>query len=225
MLNPNKSDFNNLDIKKNLEFDFKIIRIFDIIIALVALIPFSLIFIITSLAILLEDKSNPIYKDRRLGKNKIPFYLIKFRSMFKNAESMEKQNKEIYEKLRSDQHKVENHPYVTKVGKFIRKTSIDELPQLINVLKGEMSIVGPRALKIDEEEKFRNENPEYAKYLDAHFEVKPGITGFWQVSGRSRIDFKKRIRMEAYFARNFTILNYILILFKTPIAVLRAETH
>lgn len=225
MLNPNNSEFYKLDSKKNLEFDFKIIRLFDILIASVALIPFSLIFVVVTLAIYIEDRHNPIYKDRRLGKNKIPFYLIKFRSMFKNAESMEKQNKEIYEKLRSDQHKVENHPYVTKVGKFIRKTSIDELPQLINVLKGEMSIVGPRALKIDEEEKFRNENPDYLKYLDAHFEVKPGITGFWQVSGRSKIDFKKRIRMEAYFARNFTVFNYILVLFKTPVAVLRAETH
>lgn len=225
MLDPNKSEFTSLEPKKNLEFDFKIIRILDILIATIALIPFSLIFLIVSTAILLEDKSNPIYKDRRLGKYKTPFYLIKFRSMFKNAESMEKQNKEIYEKLRSDQHKVENHPYVTKVGKFIRKTSIDELPQIINVLKGEMSIVGPRALKIDEEQKFRNENPEYAKYLDAHFEVKPGITGFWQVSGRSKIDFKKRIRMEAYFARNFTIANYIFVLLKTPIALLRAETH
>lgn len=225
MLDSNKSDFNSLDPKKDLSLHFKIIRVLDILIVIVAFIPFLFIFVLTALAIYIEDKNNPIYKDRRLGQFKIPFKLIKFRSMFTNAESLERNNKEIYEKLRSNEHKVENHPYVTKVGRFIRKTSIDELPQLLNVLKGEMSIVGPRALKIDEEDKFRKENPEYAKYLDAHFEVKPGITGFWQVSGRSKIDFKKRIRMEAYFARNFTVINYLIILFKTPIAILRAETH
>ncbi len=225
MLDPSKNEFFELEPKKDLSFHFKVIRVFDILISIFFLIPISLIFIIVSIAIFIEDRNSPIYVDRRLGKGKRIFNLIKFRSMFKNAEAMEKADKNIYEKLRSNEHKIENHPFVTKVGKFIRKTSIDELPQFINVLRGDMSIVGPRALKIDEEEKFRGENPDYAKYLDAHFEVKPGITGYWQVSGRSKIDFKKRMRMEAYFARNFTIPNYFLVLFQTPIAILRAETH
>jgi len=145
--------------------------------------------------------------------------------MFKNASELERNNKKVFKQLRSGEHKVKDHPYVTKIGRFIRKYSIDEMPQFINVLLGDMSIVGPRALKIDEEDKFRSENPKIAEYLDVIFEVKPGITGFWQVSGRSKIDFDKRIKMEAYYARVKDIVNDILIMLETPLAVIRAETH
>ena len=200
-------------------------RLMDIIISITALVVFSPILLITSLLIYLEDKHSPLFVDTRLGKGKKPFPFFKFRSMVVNAHELERKNKEIYKQLRSGEHKVENHPYVTKVGKFIRKYSIDEMPQFINVLLGDMSVVGPRALKIDEEKKFRKENPDHVKYLDALFEVKPGITGFWQVSGRSNIDFRKRMRMEAYYARTHSILKDILILLKTPLAVLKAETH
>ncbi len=210
--------------KKRLFYPY-ISRIMDIFIALMSLIIFSPILLITSLLIYLEDKHSPFFIDTRLGKNKKPFSFFKFRSMLVNAHELERKNKEIYKKLRSGEHKVENHPYVTKVGKFIRKYSIDEMPQFINVLRGDMSVVGPRALKIDEEKKFREENPDHIKYLDALFEVKPGITGFWQVSGRSNIDFRKRMRMEAYYARTHSILRDIIILLKTPLAVLKAETH
>lgn len=210
--------------KKRLFYPF-LSRLMDIIISITALVVFSPILLITSLLIYLEDKHSPLFVDTRLGKGKKPFPFFKFRSMVVNAHELERKNKEIYKQLRSGEHKVENHPYVTKVGKFIRKYSIDEMPQFINVLLGDMSVVGPRALKIDEEKKFRKENPDHVKYLDALFEVKPGITGFWQVSGRSNIDFRKRMRMEAYYARTHSILKDILILLKTPLAVLKAETH
>ncbi|PIR43001.1 multidrug MFS transporter [candidate division WWE3 bacterium CG10_big_fil_rev_8_21_14_0_10_32_10] len=215
----------DLPEKKRAPIYFIVTRIIDIIVAIFALIILSPLLAVISLAIFIEDRHSPIYVDKRLGKDKKIFGFYKFRSMFVNASQMERNNKEVYKKLRSAEHKIENHPYVTKVGKFIRKASIDEIPQFINVIKGEMSVVGPRALKVDEESKFRSENPKHHKYLDALFEIKPGITGIWQISGRSKIDFEHRIRMEGYYARTYSVLNNILIMLKTPIAILRAETH
>lgn len=220
-----KYKIKNLPPKKSAPVYFFMVRVMDILISVVALILLSPILLITVLAILIEDKTNPIFISHRLGKNKEPFKFIKFRSMVPNAFELERKNKEVMKKLRSGKHKVENHPYVTKVGRFIRKYSIDELPQFINVLTGDMSFVGPRALYADEVNKFYKEYPNEKKYMDAIFEVKPGITGFWQVSGRSKIPFKKRIRMEAYYARNYNIFEDILIILKTPFAVLKADTH
>lgn len=217
-------DHIKLPKKQRAKLYFFLIRIIDLIVAFFGIIIFSPLLVVIALLIFLEDRHSPIYIDRRLGKDRKIFKFYKFRSMYVNAEKMEKADKEIYTKLRTGEHKIENHPFVTKIGKFIRKSSIDEMPQFLNVLKGDMCIVGPRALKIDEEEKFRKENPEYKKYLDAFFEVKPGITGYWQVSGRNNLDFHKRIRMEACYARNYSVLNYIVIMFKTPIAVFKHET-
>jgi len=202
------------------------LRVIDIIVSICALIIFSPALILVSLAILIEDKHNPFYVDMsRLGKDKKRIKFYKFRSMIVNASEMERKNKEIYKQIRSGVHKIENHPYVTKVGRFIRKYSIDEMPQFLNVLSGEMSVVGARALKHDEVEKFLKEEPSYAKYMNALFEFKPGITGIWQVSGRSKIDFKTRLRMEAYYNRKRNLLTDILVMLKTPLAVLKAETH
>ena len=219
------SKYSGLGPKKTANFYFSVTRVLDVSISFLALIVFSPIIIVTCIAIFLEDGQNPIFIDKRLGKDKRIFNFYKFRSMIVNASNLEMENKELYSRLRSGEHKMKDHPYVTKVGKFIRKYSIDEMLQFINVLKGDMSVVGPRALKIDEEKKFRAENPNLARYLDTLFEVRPGITGMWQVSGRSKIDFKKRIQMEALYARTYSLFSNILIMLKTPIAVLKAETH
>lgn len=218
-------EFFDLPPKKDAHVYFFMVRVLDLIVSITSIVLLFPVYILISLAILLEDGHSPIYVDKRLGKNKRPIRFFKFRSMKVNASELEKANKDLYTKLRTGEHKVKDHPYVTKVGKFLRKSSLDEIPQFFNVLEGTMSFVGPRALKTDEEKKFRDENPDYVKYLDALFEVKPGITGFWQVSGRSKIDFHKRIRMEAYYARTYSIINDILLIIKTPIAVLKAETH
>ena len=218
----------NLDVipkKMNCPFCTVFGRFLDITVSLGALLLFSPLLVIVATLIYLEDKGNPLFVDDRVGRYKRTFKFYKFRSMFKNASELERNNKKVFKQLRSGEHKVKDHPYVTKIGRFIRKYSIDEMPQFINVLLGDMSIVGPRALKIDEEDKFRSENPKIAEYLDVIFEVKPGITGFWQVSGRSKIDFDKRIKMEAYYARVKDIVNDILIMLETPLAVIRAETH
>lgn len=200
-------------------------RFLDIIVSLAAILIFTPLWILVAIAIYVEDAGNPIFVDTRLGKDRKMIKFFKFRSMFHNASELERKNKKVYKQLRSGEHKVKDHPYVTKVGRFIRKYSIDEMLQFFNVLAGDMSVVGPRALKVDEEDKFRRENKHLGKHLDMLFEVKPGITGYWQVSGRSNIDFETRIKMEAYYARVKDVINDILIMLETPLAVIRAETH
>jgi len=225
MLKKQTDDFYDLPTKRKAPLYFFLVRILDIFVAVVGIIILFPLYVITAMAIMIEDPHNPFYTPKRVGKNKKLFTFIKFRSMLHNAWELERKDKELMKKLRGGKHKVENHPYVTKVGKFIRKYSIDETPQLINVLVGQMSFVGPRALFPDEIEKFYKDYPNHKKYMDALFQVKPGITGFWQVSGRNKIDFDKRIRMEAYYARNYNIFDDLLIILKTPFAVLKAETH
>jgi lipopolysaccharide/colanic/teichoic acid biosynthesis glycosyltransferase len=224
MLKAADSDFKDLPPKKTANLYFFLVRILDILVAITGLIFSSPILLITALAIFIEDPHNPFYTPKRVGKNKKEFTFIKFRSMVHNAWELERKDKELMKKLRGGKHKVDNHPYVTKVGKFIRKYSIDELPQLVNVLLGQMSFVGPRALFPDEIQKFYKDHPDHKKYMDALFEVKPGITGYWQVNGRNKIDFDKRIRMEAWYARQYNIFYDLLIILKTPLAVLKSET-
>lgn len=219
------NDFKNLPFKKEAQGYFFMVRVLDIVLSICAIIILLPVYFIIAAAIYIEDTHNPIYISMRLGKNMKPFRFIKFRSMVHNAWELERKNKEIMSQLRGGKHKVENHPLVTKVGKFIRKTSLDESIQFINVLKGDMSVVGPRAQYQDEVDKFLKESPDHKKYIDAFYEVKPGITGFWQISGRNKIDYDKRMRMEATYARTYSILNYLTILLKTPRAVIKAETH
>lgn len=225
MLKKQTDDFYDLPPKKDAKLYFLLVRVIDLVVSITGLLILSPLILITALAIYIEDHHNPFYTSYRLGKDENPFKFYKFRSMYVNAWDLERKNKKVMKQLRSGKHKVENHPYVTKVGRFIRKYSIDEIPQLINVLKGDMSFVGPRAQFKDEVDKFRKEYPDHEKYVKAFFEVKPGITGFWQVSGRNKIDFDKRMRMEAYYARDYNIFDDLFIILKTPFAVLKAETH
>jgi lipopolysaccharide/colanic/teichoic acid biosynthesis glycosyltransferase len=120
-------------------------------------------------------------------------------------------------------YKPKNDPRVTPIGKFIRRYSIDEMPQLINVLKGEMSIVGPRPYLPDELKEQQTKYPGTEKYVKIMQQAKPGITGFWQVSGRSDVTFDKRIVMDAYYADKKSILLDILIMLKTPWAMITGK--
>lgn len=203
----------------------------DILGSIVAIIIFSPVMIATAIAIKLTSEG-PILVEpenshlRRLGKNGKPFRLFKFRSMFVNADGVLKTDpkyKNLYKIYKASSFKLHKDPRVTKVGKFIRKYSIDETPQFLNVIKGEMSLVGPRPYHEDELIEQQQKYPGTEKYVKEMHKVKPGITGYWQVQGRSDVNFDKRIEMDAYYARKKSIWFDILILLKTPYAMISGK--
>lgn len=180
-------------------------RIIDVVGALCGIIVFSPIFIITSILIKLESKGSIIFKQIRVGKDSKPFYIYKFRSMKTDAPNMatnDLKNPEVY---------------ITRVGKFIRKTSIDELPQLFNILKGDMSIVGPRPVIEKERDllQLRRES-----YID---KIKPGVTGWAQINGRDNLDVEEKVKYDKEYLWNRSIKFDIYIIFKTVIKVLKGS--
>lgn len=177
------------------------------------LILISPLILVSCLAIWAEDKGNPIFWQERIGKDGAPFKMVKLRSMRIGAESelgslSEKDKAEF-----SSAFKLKKDPRITKVGHFIRRTSIDELPQLWNVLKGDMSLVGPRPPLLIEKEA-------YGEHLQKVMSVKPGITGYWQVHGRSETDFGERIIMAEYYIDHMDVKLDFKILIETFGAVL-----
>lgn len=207
-------------------------RTIDVLGSVFLLALFSPIFLATAIAIKLSSPG-PVFVEktnkhmRRLGKNAKVFRLYKFRSMPVKADILEKikpEYKSAYiEKHTSGNYKPTNDPRVTKVGKFIRKHSIDEMPQLINVLKGEMSVVGPRPYLQEELEEQQGKFPGTEKYVKEMMTVKPGITGYWQVNGRIDVNFDKRIKMDAFYARKKSLLFDLLIILKTPWVMLAGK--
>ncbi|KKS31658.1 hypothetical protein A2380_00190 [candidate division WWE3 bacterium RIFOXYB1_FULL_43_24] len=199
-------------------------RIMDIVGALVGLVLFFPVFIAVSIWIKAVSPGGPVFADipDRVGKDKKPFKFMKFRSMFPNAHDYLVKNQELYKKYVENNYKLnaEEDPRIIKGGIFLRKYSIDELPQFINVLKGEMSIVGPRAYYFFEIEDQALKFPGTAELVDKAVSVKPGITGPWQVTGRSTIGFVERVKLDAKYAENKSILYDILIVLKTPYVVL-----
>jgi len=167
------------------------------------------------------DSPGPIFADtpKRVGKGKKLFRLFKFRSMIANAHQLLKTDpkfKKLYDQYKKNSYKLKDDPRVTKVGHFLRRFSLDELPQVFNILKGEMSLVGPRAYYPDELEEQQKVYPETKKYVKKILEVKPGITGYWQVSGRSEVNFDKRVKMDTDYVKKRSILFDLKIIFKTP---------
>lgn len=166
-----------------------------------------------------KDGGNAIYGHPRIGRNGKEFKCLKFRSMVVNS-------KEVLEHLLATDpeakaewdkdFKLRNDPRITKVGAFIRKTSLDELPQLFNVLKGEMSLVGPRPIIKDELERYEED-------VDYYLMAKPGMTGLWQVSGRNDVDYETRVYFDAWYVKNWSLWNDIAILFKTVNVVLKRD--
>ena len=203
-------------------------RLMDIVGAVALLFLFSPIIIVAAIVIKLTSQG-PIFADtpKRVGKNGKKFYTYKFRSMVLNAHEKllkdPKYKKYLKELKQGGNYKIMNDPRVTPVGRLIRKHSIDEVPQLINVIKGEMSIVGPRPYYQDELEFQQKKFPGTEKYVVEMLKVKPGITGYWQVAGRSDVKFDKRIEMDAYYARKRSIILDVLILLKTPWVMLSGK--
>lgn len=181
-------------------------RVIDIICSLLGLIILMPVFFIITILIRMEDRNSPaLFKQIRVGKDGKQFYMYKFRSMVTNAEELKvllfEQNE-----ATGPVFKMKDDPRVTNVGRFIRKTSLDELPQLVNVLKGEMSLVGPRPPLLDEVEK-------YTSYERQRLSVTPGLTCYWQVSGRSNIGFEQWIELDLKYIRerNFFVDSRLII--------------
>lgn len=202
-------------------------RLFDIIIALFLLVLFSPIMIITAILIKLDSKG-PIFADvpERIGQSGKKFRMYKFRSMIINAHFILRKDpkyKKLYEEYKRESYKLVNDPRVTRIGKFIRKHSIDEIPQLINVLKGEMSIVGPRATYDDELDGQQKRYPHIKNLVHKVLLVKPGITGLWQVTGRSEINFDKKMELDAQYVDDISFWLDLSIMIRTPLVMITGQ--
>lgn len=199
-------------------------RVIDIIGSIVGIILFSPIMLMISLWIKKVSPEGPVFADvpDRVGKEKIPFKFYKFRSMYPNSHELLKKDPELYEKYVKNNYKLssDEDPRLIRGGKFMRQSSLDEFPQFLNVLKGEMSLVGPRAYYFFEIEEQVKRFPESGQYLEKVFRIKPGITGLWQVSGRSDIGFVDRVKLDAEYAENISLLYDLWIVLKTPYVVL-----
>lgn len=195
-------------------------RVIDIIGGLVGIVLLIPVTILIGIVNIIFKENGPIfYSQERIGKNGKKFKMYKYRSMVVDADKKLKtilqENEELREEFKRTR-KLKNDPRITKIGKVLRKTSLDELPQLINVLKGEMSLVGPRAV-VDGEIDLFGEN------RDTVLSVKPGITGYWAANGRSNTTYEERVNMETFYAKNFNLALDIKILFKTVFSVVKRE--
>lgn len=193
-------------------------RLFDILVSGLSLIVFSPIFLLIAILIRSDSKGKAFYKHQRIGKNGETIYLYKFRSMYSDSnERLEEmlKNPEIRREW-EENFKLENDPRITRVGKILRKTSLDELPQLINILRGDMSIVGPRPVIENELEKYGEDKK---KFLS----VTPGLTGWWACNGRSCTSYEDRKKLELYYVEHRGIFLDLKIMFKTFISVIKGN--
>ncbi|WP_394627224.1 exopolysaccharide biosynthesis polyprenyl glycosylphosphotransferase, partial [Escherichia coli] len=193
-------------------------RLFDIIASIAIIILLSPVLLYIS-RLVKKDGGPAIYGHERIGQDGKPFKCLKFRSMVTNSKDV------LNELLQNDPEakrewdttfKLKNDPRITKIGAVLRRTSLDELPQLFNVLKGEMSLVGPRPIITAELERYNEE-------VDYYLLSKPGMTGLWQVSGRSDVDYETRVYLDAWYVKNWSMWNDIAILFKTVGVVLKKD--
>lgn len=193
-------------------------RLFDIIVSILLIILFSPILLITATAIKLDSPGPVLFKYKRVGQKGRPFNFIKFRSMKAGSHELryDKEFLQKYQNLRAGTPmiKIKDDPRITRVGKFIRRWSIDELPQLFSVLTGKMSLVGPRPHEVEEVKR-------YKKHHRRVLSIKPGITGLAQISGRSDLDFEEEIRLDTYYIENWSLKLDLSILARTPWAVMK----
>jgi len=182
-------------------------RLIDILGSLIGLIILSPLLFIIAILIKVESKGPIIFSQKRVGLNKKEFKMYKLRSMVCNAEELKDKLKDKNE-MSGPMFKIKDDPRITKIGKFIRKTSIDELPQLINVLKGDMSLVGPRP-------SLPNEVKEFEPWMLKRFEVKPGLTCYWQVMGRNAIDFENWMKLDIEYVNERSFWLDIKLILKT----------
>lgn len=186
-------------------------RIFDIVFALLVLTIFSPVYLILMILVALNSQGPIFYIQQRIGKDHRPFNCIKFRTMIDHADEALEVMMQNSDQMREEfQHsfKLKQDPRITNLGRFLRLTSLDEFPQFWNVLKGEMSVVGPRPLVPEE-------LPKYGRKINTVLKIKPGITGLWQVSGRNDIPYPKRVQIDVYYALSHSWLLDLWIVYKT----------
>jgi len=209
-------------MKKILFTIFK--RTIDILGSLILLILFSPIILITMILIKFDSNGPIFFKQKRVGKDSQEFWMYKFRSMYigDNDKRLRENYPELWKKYKESGWKLpmSEDPRITPIGKKIRSLTIDEFPQLINVLKGDMSLVGPRAYREEELQEQEKVYPKTKKYIQIIRSAKPGITGVWQTSGRNDITFEDRARMDAEYIQKQSFFEEIIIILKTPVSML-----
>ena len=193
--------------------DRAIKRMFDIVGSLVLLLLFSPLLLVIAIAIKLDTPGPVIYKRRVIGQGGKPLMAFKLRSMVANADELVAQNPRLLQQYQQNL-KIVDDPRITRVGRILRKTTLDELPQLVNVLKGEMSLVGPRMLGDIELARF-------GEYGDKVFSVKPGMAGLWVASGRHALSFERRVELEMEYVEHWSLWLDIKILLKSALAVIK----
>lgn len=191
-------------------------RVFDLVSSTIGLIMLSPIFLILAIIVKLDSKGPVFFAHTRYGKNGKKFKMYKFRTMYENAQDMINDFTPEQMKEWKENFKLQDDPRITKVGKFLRKTSLDELPQIVNIIKGDLSIIGPRPVIEEELEKY-GENKE--KFLS----VTPGLTGYWQANGRSSTTYEQRMKMELYYIDHISPKLDFKIFFKTIESVIKKE--
>nr|WP_304681742.1 sugar transferase [uncultured Clostridium sp.] len=211
-MNDIKLGFESKPTKESIFYEFTK-RFIDIIGSLIGLVVLSPIFIIIAIIIKITSKGSVLFSQKRVGKYGVEFDMYKFRSMVVNAEEL-KQDLVSKNEMSEPMFKMKCDPRVTRIGKFIRKTSIDELPQLWNVLKGEMSLVGPRPSLPQEVMHFQN-------WMYKRLSVKPGLTCYWQVSGRNNIDYEDWMKLDVKYIEERNTFIDIKLIFKTIIVLFK----
>ena len=200
-------------------------RIMDIFGAVVGIVLFLPLLIGAAIWIKLVSPDGPVFADipLRVGKSGKMFKFLKFRSMIPHAHEWLQSRPELLKKWTENNFKLDPDPRLIKGAMFIRKSSIDEMPQFFNVLAGDMSIVGPRAYHDFEIEVQLQKHPHLREEMNQVLTIKPGITGLWQVSGRSQLNFEERVALDAKYARKKSLLYDLMIIFKTPYVVLTGK--
>lgn len=191
-------------------------RSIDITLSIISTIILLPVFLIIAIIIKLDSKGPVFFVHKRVGKNGKEIGIYKFRTMVENAEDLIANFTPEQAKEFKENYKLQNDPRVTRVGKFLRKTSLDELPQIINILKGDLALIGPRPVVSRELEKYEDNK-------DKFLSVKPGLTGYWAANGRSDTTYAQRVQMELYYIDNMSLKMDLKIFFKTIIAVLKKE--
>lgn len=206
---------NNLALRSNQ----LIKRVLDVVLSIIGIIVLLPVLAGIAIAVKIDSKGPAVYRSQRVGKNHKAISVYKFRSMVVNAdEVLQKvlaENPEARKEF-NEYYKLKDDPRITKIGNFLRKTSLDELPQLINVIKGDMSLVGPRPIT-------EKEVPRYEQYIAEYYMVRPGITGLWQVSGRSDISYPERVQMDVWYVHNWEPWLDIVLLWRTVGIVLKGK--
>jgi exopolysaccharide production protein ExoY len=190
-----------------------VIRLLDVLAALAGLLFFLPTLVLIALAVRAQDGGPALFRQQRIGRDGRPFQCLKFRSMTQDAEARLPQ---LADGEWAERRKLRRDPHVTPLGRILRLSSLDELPQLINVLVGDMSLVGPRPIVADEA-------PLYGRRFAAYCAVRPGLTGLWQVSGRNDVSYPRRVAMDVWLVRNMTCRTYLVLILRTVPAVLTRD--